>query len=133
MKKKKDNKKKVKYRRKELLEKVRRKGLRAFLQRRGKRKRKKRKVERVTNAPKRDKSWRSLVDCSLLVLLEQNWLCVSAAAQGLQTRTEIRRHCLKSHTKQNGKVAAAAVSKRKRAVGWRKFHKGESSQKERTG
>ena len=36
------------------------KGSRAFLQRRGKNKRKKRKAERVTNAPERDKSWRSL-------------------------------------------------------------------------
>ena len=41
------------------------------------------------NAPGRDKSWASLEDCFFLMFVAQSWLCVNAAAEGLQKRTEM--------------------------------------------
>ena len=59
---------------------------------------KERKAERVTKRPERDKLWENLEDgCFSLCFLGQNWLCVNAAAEGLQKRTD-------------GKVAAAGSS-----------------------
>ena len=52
--------------------------------------RKKRNAGRETDVPKRDKPWGSLGGGSFSFLhLEQNWLCVNAAAEGLQKRTEM--------------------------------------------
>ena len=36
-----------------------------------------------------DKSWRNLEDVSFFCAFGQNWLCVNAAAEGLQKRTEM--------------------------------------------
>ena len=43
--------------------------------------------ERETDVPEQDKLWRSLENSSLLLL--GHWLCVNAAAEGLQRRTEM--------------------------------------------
>ena len=52
--------------------------------------RKRRRAERVKNVPGRDKSWASREDCFFFfVLVARNWLCVNAAAERLQKRTEM--------------------------------------------
>ena len=53
----------------------------------GEKEKKGRKSEK--NAPGRNKSWASLEDCFFPMLMAQNWLCVNAAAEGLQKRTEM--------------------------------------------
>ena len=64
MKKKKDKKKNVKYRRKELVERVQRKDCKVFTAKR-KEEEKAKKGRKSDKRPKRDKSWGSLVDCAL--------------------------------------------------------------------
>ena len=49
----------------------------------------------------------------------------------MQKRTEIRRHCLKSHTKQNGKVAAAAISSERGQLGGGNSTKVEAAKRRR--
>ena len=71
------------------MEKSAKKGLQTTLWQGGKNNMWKRKAGRVTDVPERDRSGENLEDGSFLVLLEQNWLCVKAAAEGLQKRTEM--------------------------------------------
>ena len=51
--------------------------------------RKKRNAGRETDVPKRDKPCGNLGGGSFSLRLAQNWLCVSAAAEGPQRRTEV--------------------------------------------
>ena len=72
---------------KDLVEKVQRKGSKFFSQRRGKKRKKSRLSDRRPGTRQvLEKSGRLLF---LLVLLVQNWLCVNAAAEGLQKSTEV--------------------------------------------
>ena len=73
---------------KKLVEKVQRKDRRSLY---CEDKRRKRKAERETDVPKRDKSWEIWKMALSPFASGENWLCVNAAAEGLQKRTEMER------------------------------------------